>query len=74
VHDGISVENRGDLIVVIRPGTSFSASYRKETGFPGIMLDTESTEPGADLDAIREFIVNAYRAAMQKARELGWIE
>jgi hypothetical protein len=72
MRDGISVEHRGDLIIVTRHGTSFSASYRRETCFPGIMLDTETTEPRADLDAIREFIANAYGAAMQKARELGW--
>jgi hypothetical protein len=70
---GLSVEHRGDLIVITHPGASFSASYRRETRFPGFTLHTETTEPGADLDSIRQFQAAAYGAALQKARELGWI-
>lgn len=69
----LSIDVRDELIIVTRPGTSFLASYRRESHFPGLMLGTEIIDPGADLDAIRQFVADAFGAAMRQARELGWI-
>ena len=69
-----SVEQRGDLIIVTLPGTGFSATYSRVDGHPpGISLQGATTDPAADLSEIYQFRADAFAAATQKARLLGWI-
>jgi hypothetical protein len=67
------VELRGDHIVVTRPGTDFSATFRKPGTERIVRLLTATLEPGADRGTIFQFRAQAFAAATNKARELGWI-
>jgi hypothetical protein len=73
MQNGLSVENRGDLIIVTQPGTEFSATYYKPDDQPDLMLSAATVDPQADRAAIYEFRADAFGAALRKARELGWI-
>jgi hypothetical protein len=69
----LSVEVEGDQIIITQPWTSFAAIYGKREGFPGIVLLSETTDPDAEREAILQFRADAFAAATNKARELGWI-
>jgi hypothetical protein len=73
MQNGISVENRGDLIIVTHPGTYFSATYGKGDVHPEILLLAATTDPTSEPETIYQFRADALGAAMNKARELGWI-
>jgi hypothetical protein len=73
MENGLSVEHRGHLIIVIRPGTEFSATYHKPEGLPNIYLACATIDPYAEPEAIYQFRADALSAATRKARELGWI-
>ena len=57
----------GDLIVVADPETDFVAIYRKPTSEPWLMLKQRTLTKDYALHA------SAFKAANDKARELGWI-
>jgi len=71
---GLSVEVRGDDIVVTLPGTSYVVTYYRATAFPQQLL-TKSHSGREDQDAPTqaEFHARAWKLANAKARKLGWI-
>ncbi len=73
MQSGLSVEVRGDLIIVTLPGTAFSATYQRQIGQPSLVLSAATTDPQADRQTIYQFRADAFTAAINKARELGWI-
>lgn len=60
------VEVHGDLIVVTQPAAQFSAIYAKPIATPQLIPMKQTS---GDL----ELLARAWRAANDKARELGWI-
>jgi hypothetical protein len=69
----LSVEVRGDLIIVTQAGTTFSATYGKATGEQSIVLLAATEGHEAERPATLQFRAYAYGAALRKARELGWV-
>ena len=72
---GLRVEVQGDDIVVTLAGTSYVVTYYRAAAFPRQLL-TESHSGREDQDAPMtqaEFHARAWKAASDKARELGWI-
>jgi hypothetical protein len=67
----VAVQVLGDAIVVTLPGTSFAVTYKRSNGglvaadFSGRDVQRKVTMP--------EFLAQAWKAANEKARELGWI-
>ena len=71
----LHVEVQGDDIVVTLPGTSYVVTYYRATAFPQQLL-TKSHSGREDQDAPMTqaaFHARAWKAANDKARELGWI-
>jgi hypothetical protein len=68
----LTVELKGDHIVVTRPGTAFSATYHKPDKQPILRVLTSTLELDAKRAAIFQFRAEAYAVATLKARELGW--
>ena len=65
----LSVEVEGEEIIVSRPGTGFSATHQKQDFVPKrSWADHRVVTP-----AVSEFRVRAFHAAVDKARELGWV-
>jgi hypothetical protein len=69
----LTVELKGDQIVVTKRGTRFEATYTKVDGRPDLVLLAESLDPKADREAKFNFRALAFGAAMRKARQLGWV-
>jgi hypothetical protein len=69
----LTVEYRDGEIVVTRPGTTFSARYHKPDRDPILRLLKATVDPIADRATIFVFRAEAFAAATNKARELGWI-
>ena len=68
----ISVEVVGGEIVVTKLGTTFLLAYRKSAEEPRLVLRRSRIPPTTD--SLRSaFRVQAWQAANDKARELGWI-
>ena len=67
----LNIEIQWNRIIVTMPGTSFTATYRREvSGIDRIGLT------GSDLTApisLRDFITRADEVANEHARQLGWI-
>jgi hypothetical protein len=63
----------GDEIIVTRPGTDMMTAYRKAVDMPNLILTRNWVEPTVSSPAISEFRAHAFQAAVDKARELGWI-
>jgi hypothetical protein len=67
---GLELEVRGNAVVVTMPGTQFSMTC-------GMLEDSQFwTDLVLDQDAAispAEFLSRAWRAANDKARELGWV-
>lgn len=66
----IQVEVLGKEIVVTRPGTDFMIEYRKRSDSPTLKLTRSWVGPHITSPAISEFRAKAFRAAVNKAREL----
>jgi hypothetical protein len=62
----IKVELVGDEIVITTPGTDFVLGYKKN-------LTRSWVAPTVSSPTISEFRAKAFQAAVDKARELGWI-
>ena len=70
---GLFVEHCGDLLIVTVPGTDFIGTFHKPDGGRILKLLTVTADLAADRQAKFLFRADAYIAAMNKARELGWI-
>jgi hypothetical protein len=67
----LSVEVRCQDIVVTKPGTGLSVTYRRERNEPTLVaLCSMRSDPDADTLA---FLAEAWRAAHAKAKTLGWL-
>ena len=65
---------RDDEIVVTLPGTTYTVTYYKLDGFPQLLARLISDKDDKRLALTRsEFLRQAWKAANNKARELGWI-
>jgi hypothetical protein len=69
----LRVELRGDLIIVTKPGTSFSATYGKAREEPNLVLLAATEGRDAEREVLSKFRADAFTAATRKARELEWI-
>lgn len=69
----LRAEVEGERIVVTLPGTSFRASYYKNPDAPGLLQTDYMTDDSDATISRAEFEAMAWRAANEKARELGWI-
>jgi len=70
----LHVEVPGDCIIVTLPGSGYSVTYYKVADGPELVAEWHSgrTEHGAPMTQA-EFHARAWKAANDKARELGWI-
>jgi hypothetical protein len=71
----LSVEVQGDDIIVTLPGTSYVVTYYRAAAFPQQLLTKSNSgreAQGAPMTQA-EFHARAWKAANDKARELGWI-
>ena len=71
-HSELKVETDGRFIVITLPGTSFRATYFKASN-AGLMQSDYMTDDGSAVISRNEFLDLAFKAANDKARELGWI-
>ena len=67
----LELEVRGDTIVVMMPGTRFSVTYRMLED-PQLWSDLVLDDQDATITRA-EFLARGWKAANDKARELGWI-
>ena len=71
----LSVEVQGDDIIVTLPGPSYVVTYYRAAAFPQQLLTKSHSgreAQGAPMTQA-EFLARAWKAANDKARELGWI-
>jgi len=70
----LHVEIQGGEIIVTLPSSKYSVTYYKPAKSPQLLAKRISLkdDPLASITA-SEFLALAWRAANQKARELGWI-
>jgi hypothetical protein len=63
----------GRFIIVTLPGTLFRATYFKSLDSPGIMQSDHMTTDHKAATSHNEFLALAWRAANNKALEMGWL-
>ena len=74
-HIQLQVEVVGDEIIVILPATGYGVSYYKPANsFQLIAKHFLSKNDSSAPVTYAEFLVRAWGAANEKARELGWID
>ena len=76
VDEPLTVVVDGTSIIVTMLGGDFSVTYQKEFGSPFLELTHASitaSGPAPTNEAIHQFRARAFQAAVEKARELGWI-
>ena len=61
-----------DTIVVTMPGTRYSIAYRKLHDTPWLVASDVRDDPESQINK-HTFRAQAWKAANDKARELGWI-
>jgi hypothetical protein len=71
-HD-LYVEVQGNKIIVAMAGTRFHVSYRKLEREPGLTASDYMRDDQEEPVSRAEFLTLAWKAANDKARELGWI-
>ena len=69
VDEPLTVVVDGTSIIVTMPGTDLSVTYQKKIGTPHLVLTHMESETSTN----HEFRARAFHAAVDKARELGWI-
>jgi hypothetical protein len=71
----LAVQVVDDEIIVTLPGTSYSVTYYKMIGSPGLMAKriADTDDPRIPQMRVSDFLVKAWKLANDKARELGWI-
>jgi hypothetical protein len=64
----------GNQIVVVLTGSIYTVTYYKQRGFHGLLAKdiANKDDPRVPITAA-EFLAKAWKAANEKARELGWI-
>jgi hypothetical protein len=67
----VLVSMLGDAIIVTIPGTSYSVTYQKRDE-PWLIASDIRDDPSSSISKFR-FSAQAWVAANEKARELGWI-
>jgi hypothetical protein len=70
---GLIVEMIDDQIIVTMPGTFFLAAYRKRQGMAALAAHFLQDDRHAPIPRA-EFVARAWRHALARAKELGWIE
>jgi hypothetical protein len=73
-YDPLQVDVQDGEIIVTLPGTSYAVTYYKPQSSPQLLA--KRIPDKNDLRtwmSLSEFLVQAWRAADDKARELGWI-
>ena len=73
-RDTLNVVVDGISITVTVPGTDFAVTYQKRFANPHLVLTRSWVTASIDSPALSEFRARAREAAMDKARELGWIK
>ena len=76
VDEPLQVVVDGTSIIVTMLGTDFSVTYQKQFGSPHLVLTHTSittSGPAPLTEVIHQFRARAFHAAVEKARELGWI-
>ena len=70
----LDVQVFGNDILVTLLGTSYSVTYFKRKDSPGLLAKhiADKDDPRVPMKAA-EFLAKAWRAANERARELGWI-
>ena len=71
--DSLQVDLVNGQITVTRPATNDTISYRKSEDPPHLELVHSWIALGVTTPEISEFRTQAFQAAVDKARELGWI-
>ena len=71
--DGFQVDLVNGQITVTRPATNDTITYRKSEDAPHLELAHSWIALGVTTPEISEFRTQAFQAAVDKARELGWI-
>ena len=71
--DDLRVEVQGDSIIVTMPGTDFAVTYEKSADTPHLVLTHSWLSEPVTTPAVSKFRALASKAAVAKARELGWI-
>jgi hypothetical protein len=70
----IRVQVVDDEIIVTRPGSFYSVTYYKPNGCPQLIAKRMSDRNDLRIAmTLSEFLVQAWKLANAKARELGWI-
>jgi hypothetical protein len=69
----LRIELEGEEIVVTRPGTTLLLAYSKSSELPQLALTRSCIKPNITSPGISDFRIDAFEAATEKARELGWI-
>jgi hypothetical protein len=69
----LRVDLEGDEIVVTKPGTTLLLAYSKSAEEPRLVLTRSWMKPTTPSPLTGEFRAQAFQAAVNKARELGWI-
>ena len=65
----LHVKFDGHEIIITRPGTDMMTAYRKASDRPDLILTRSWEKPTVTSPEISEFRANAFRAAVNKARE-----
>jgi hypothetical protein len=68
----LRIEVEDDGIIVTLPGTTFHVIYRKTNETPGLVQIALQADKSAGISQA-DFLASAWRAASDKAKELGWI-
>ena len=70
----ISLEVAGNEMLVTLQGTSYAIIYSKRVGAPGLLAkDFMRDDDPCITVTSAEFLEVAWKVAIEKARELGWI-
>ena len=72
--DALKVVVDGTSITVTMPGTDFAVTYQKRFANPHLVLTRSWIAGSVNSPAISQFRARAFHAAVDKARELGWIK
>ena len=69
----LDVTVEGSSIIVARPDSDMWVVYEKQLDSPDLVLTESWMKPTETAPQIAEFRAQAFQAAIEKARELGWI-
>jgi hypothetical protein len=72
-NQDIHLEVQGDYITITLPGTKFMVTYYKAGDPPQLMTKSDWTDDPHAPVTLGAFRAQAWIAANDKARELGWI-